>query len=101
RPYLSYFHHINFRSVEIFGIIPWRTELLEAVYQCKQLVFHTEQDCNNFKLAYKCFVSGDSEGNTSETSHKISFHPISIDAQEFSLTADTEKVKHKTQKIKR
>ncbi len=98
RPYMSYFHHIHFPSVEIFGIIPWRTELLEAVYKCKHLVFQTEQDCNNFKLAYKRFVEDNSEMNTS-TSHKISFHPISIDAQGFSLTADNEDVKQQALKI--
>lgn len=99
RPYMSYFHHIHFPSVEIFGIIPWRTELLEAVYKCKHLVFQTEQDCNNFKLAYKRFIDDGSEMNTSETSHKISFHPISIDAQGFSLTTDNKNVKHQAQKI--
>lgn len=99
RPYMSYFHHIHFPSVEVFGIIPWRTELLEAVYKCKHLVFQTEQDCNNFKLAYNRFAANHLKNNTSDTSHKISFHPISIDAQEFSLTAETENVKQLARKI--
>jgi len=102
RPYMSYFHHIHFPSVEVFGIIPWRTELLEAVFKCKHLVFQTEQDCNNFKLAYKHFVSDDSKKSLSGRTrlvNKISFHPISIDAQEFSLTTSTEKVKNTVQKM--
>src|SRR5690606_1219266 len=30
-PHLSYFHHIPFPASEIFGIIPWRNELLDAL----------------------------------------------------------------------
>lgn len=101
RPYMSYFHHIHFPSVEVFGIIPWRNELLKAVAKCKHLVFQTEQDCHNFKQAYNHFIENNVEQNKIKSSNKISFHPISIDADSFSQTSDTEKVKAIAEKIQK
>src|SRR5690606_39091847 len=98
RPYMSYFHHTHFPSVEVFGIIPWRKELLQGIYKCKHIVFQTARDCRNFKQAYQSFVA-DKLTETTIQNH-ISFHPISIDAQDFSNTSNTEKVKDITKKIK-
>ena len=101
--YMSYFHHIHFPAVEMFGIIPWRADLLKAIYKCNHLVFQTERDCNNFKQAYSCFVDGESDRDLLKSEgvdKRISFHPISIDAQEFSLTASSSEVNDIVEKIK-
>ena len=102
-PYLSYFHHIHFPSPEIFGIIPWRTELLDALLKCKHIVFQTEKDCANFKLTSERYASSnylDSVSGTLSNNIKITSHPISIDAFSFSQTAKKDTVKKRCAEIK-
>lgn len=102
RPYMSYFHHTHFPSVEVFGIIPWRKELLQGIYKCKHIVFQTKRDCRNFKQAYQCFVSDQAPEVSPQSSvqNHISYHPISIDAQDFSSISDSPKVKDIANNIK-
>ncbi len=98
--YMSYFHHIHFPAVEVFGIIPWRTELLEAVTKCRHLVFQTERDTVYFRQACKRYLPDNIEQRITQY-NKISFHPISIDTQDFSLTAASVEVRKKRDEMKR
>ena len=85
--YISYFHHIHFPPKEIFNIIPWRIEILKGLLECKHLVFQTKQDADNFITTcnsfHKYLFTKDCllENNFE---YKVSYHPISIDAENFS-----------------
>lgn len=99
--HLSYFHHIHFPAAEVFGIIPWRTDLLEALLKCRHIVFQTEKDCKNFKQACKLYAENNTKDAKQATYTKITHHPISIDAFTFSNTADKPVVQSKIQDIKK
>jgi trehalose 6-phosphate synthase len=42
------FWHIPWPNSEIFGILPWRAELLESMLAADIVGFHTQFHCNNF-----------------------------------------------------
>lgn len=99
---LSYFHHIHFPSPEVFGIIPWRSNLLDALLKCRHIVFQTEKDRVNFKEAcfkYASKAHPDLFNTHSSSGIKISAHPISIDAFDFSQTVQKDSVKKLTDEI--
>lgn len=96
---LSYFHHIHFPSQEVFGIIPWRSDLLDALLKCRHIVFQTEKDRINFKdacLKYASKAHPDLFNTHAPLGIKVSAHSISIDAFDFSQTVQ----KNSVQKMK-
>jgi len=99
---LSYFHHIHFPSQEVFGIIPWRSDLLDALLKCRHIVFQTEKDRVNFKdacLKYASKAHPDLFNTHSSLGTKVSAHPISIDAFDFSQTVQKNAVQTMTREI--
>ncbi len=99
---LSYFHHIHFPSQEVFGIIPWRSDLLEALLKCRHIVFQTEKDRGNFQDAcfkYASNVNPDRFNAHATDGIKVSAHPISIDAFDFSQTVQKTSVQKATHEI--
>lgn len=99
--YTSYFHHIHFPAPEVFGIIPWRAELLNGLLKCGHLVFQTSKDAGNFKRACEQYVV--CNGNVFEKAFpdsKVSHHPISIDAHAFSEMADSPPVQEKGNRLR-
>lgn len=103
-PHLSYFHHIPFPASEIFGIIPWRNELLDALLHCKHLVFQTEKDGINFQRTCERYASPKYIDDVTQTllpSIKIAAHPISIDAFSFEQTAKKSSVLNRSEEIRK
>lgn len=99
---LSYFHHIHFPAPEVFGIIPWRSDLLDALLKCRHLVFQTEKDRVNFKdacLKYASKSHADIFNTYLPNEIKVSAHPISIDAFDFSQTVQKPSVQKMTHEI--
>jgi trehalose 6-phosphate synthase len=45
---ISLFWHIPWPNPEVFGICPWRNEIIEAMLAADVLGFHTQFHCNNF-----------------------------------------------------
>jgi len=100
---LSYFHHIHFPSQEVFGIIPWRSDLLDALLKCRHIVFQTEKDRVNFKDAcfkYASKAHPDLFNTQSPAGIKVSAHPISIDAYDFEQSVLKENVQKMTTEIR-
>lgn len=84
--YISYFHHIHFPPKEIFDIIPWRIEILNGLLQCKHLVFQTQNDASNFIgtcNSYHKYLFDKDTLLENNLEYKVSYHPISIDANYF------------------
>lgn len=78
------FWHIPFPNPEVFGICPWRREILEGLLGSSILGFHTHFHCNNFLDSVDRFIESRVDRETST----ISFHgevtavnryPISIE----------------------
>lgn len=78
------FWHIPFPNPEVFGICPWREELLEGLLGSDILGFHTRFHCNNFLDTVDRFIESRVDRETSTVTHKghvtaIDNYPISIE----------------------
>jgi len=77
------FWHIPWPNAEVFGICPWRTEILEGLLGSSIIGFHTQLHCNNFIEAADRFI--ECQIDREETSVAVGGHttlvrpyPISI-----------------------
>lgn len=78
------FWHIPFPNPEVFGICPWREELLDGLLGGSILGFHTRFHCNNFMDTVDRFIESRIDRETSTISYKghltaINHYPISIE----------------------
>ncbi|HEY1527966.1 MAG TPA: trehalose-6-phosphate synthase [Candidatus Angelobacter sp.] len=98
---LAYFHHIPFPSPDIFGKLPWRSELLRAMLKYNALGFQTSRDLQNFVRCLRRFVASDVRisSGTKEVSIETKAgtlsagtFPISIDYHEFVTQASADAI---------
>lgn len=78
------FWHIPFPNPEVFGICPWREELIDGLLGSSILGFHTRFHCNNFIDAVDRFIESRIDRETSTVSYKgqltaVAHYPISIE----------------------
>lgn len=78
------FWHIPFPNPEVFGICPWRDQLLEGLLGSDILGFHTRFHCHNFLDAVDRFLESRIDRETSTVSLRgsltaINPYPISIE----------------------
>jgi trehalose 6-phosphate synthase len=98
--YLSFFLHIPFPSPDMFGRLPIRQELLEALLEFDHIGFQSARDRRNFIQCVKFLVPGTRRVSYKRQSilHyagrqiKVGYYPISIDFNEFDNAARTTEV---------
>jgi trehalose-6-phosphate synthase len=78
------FWHIPFPNSEVFGICPWREEILEGLLGSSILGFHTRFHCNNFIDSVDRFMESRIDRESSTVSYKkrltaVNHYPISIE----------------------
>lgn len=78
------FWHIPFPNPEVFGVCPWREEILEGLLGSSILGFHTRFHCNNFIESVDRFLESRIDRETSTISYKgaltaVNHYPISIE----------------------
>lgn len=78
------FWHIPFPNPEVFGICPWREELLDGLLGSSILGFHTRFHCNNFIDTVDRYIESRVDRETSTISYKshltaVNHYPISIE----------------------
>lgn len=78
------FWHIPFPNPEVFGICPWRDELLNGLLGSDILGFHTRFHCNNFLDTVDRFIESRVDRETSTITNKgqltsVDSYPISIE----------------------
>ncbi len=78
------FWHIPFPNPEVFGICPWRQEILDGLLGGSILGFHTRFHCNNFIDAVDRFLESRIDRDTSTISYggrltAVNHYPISIE----------------------
>lgn len=78
------FWHIPFPNPEVFGVCPWRKELLEGLLGSSILGFHTPFHCNNFVATVDRVLEARIDRDTSTISHQgrptvVAAYPISIE----------------------
>lgn len=78
------FWHIPFPNPEVFGICPWREEIVEGLLGSSILGFHTRFHCNNFLDTVDRFLESRIDLETSTISYRssltvVNHYPISIE----------------------
>lgn len=78
------FWHIPFPNPEVFGICPWREELIDGLLGSSILGFHTRFHCNNFLDTVDRFIESRIDRETSTISYgghitEVDNYPISIE----------------------
>lgn len=52
---IAFFHHTPFPSSDIFGVLPWRTEITESLLACDHVGFHIPRYAENFASVARAF----------------------------------------------
>ncbi len=78
------FWHIPFPNPEVFGVCPWREELIQGLLGSSIIGFHTRFHCNNFLDTIDRFVESRIDRETTTVSHNgnltiVNHYPISIE----------------------
>jgi len=78
------FWHIPWADPQLFGICPWRKELLEGMLGASILGFHTQSDCNNFVESVERFL----EARTDREQNAIVQHGRSTLVRPYPISLD-------------
>src|SRR5690606_35111231 len=52
---IAFFHHTPFPSSDIFGVLPWRTEITESLLCCDRVGFHIPRYAEHFGSVARAF----------------------------------------------
>jgi alpha,alpha-trehalose-phosphate synthase [UDP-forming] len=99
------FWHIPWPNPEAFRICPWQKELLEGLLSNDLLGFHIRYHCNNFMDTVARALEARIDSEKSEVIHNghrtaVRPFPISVDYDEISQSAQSEKVAEEITRIK-
>jgi trehalose 6-phosphate synthase/phosphatase len=91
---IGYFLHIPFPALEVFRILPWRTEVIEGMLGADLIGFHTRSYARHFRDAALELSRAESapEPEYLEFSGRrirVGAYPIGIDARDFERRAHT------------
>lgn len=53
---IAFFHHTPFPASDMFGILPWRKEILQSLLCCDRIGFHTPRYAENFASCARAFI---------------------------------------------
>ncbi|MGA1253769.1 MAG: glucosylglycerol-phosphate synthase [Burkholderiaceae bacterium] len=53
---IAFFHHTPFPASDMFGILPWRKEILESLLTCDRIGFHAPRYAENFASCARSFI---------------------------------------------
>lgn len=59
---IFFFHHTPFPSSDIFGVLPWRTEIAESLLACDRVGFHVPRYAENFAAVARAFAGATTAG---------------------------------------
>jgi glucosylglycerol-phosphate synthase len=53
---IAFFHHTPFPASDMFGILPWRKEILTSLLACNRVGFHAPRYAENFAACARSFI---------------------------------------------
>ncbi|MEZ4413986.1 MAG: glucosylglycerol-phosphate synthase [Gemmatimonadales bacterium] len=59
---ICFFHHTPFPSSDIFGVLPWRTEIAASLLNCDRVGFHIPRYAENFAAVARAFGGATTAG---------------------------------------
>ncbi|MGB4399616.1 MAG: bifunctional alpha,alpha-trehalose-phosphate synthase (UDP-forming)/trehalose-phosphatase [Daejeonella sp.] len=101
---IGFFLHIPFPSVEIFRLLPWRSELLSGMLGADLLGFHTFNDVRHFLETVTQFLPVASSANTIALEDRVVVaepFPMGIDSEKYNSLPEKKKVKKHIDELKR
>lgn len=101
---IGFFLHIPFPPVELFGHLPWRTQIIEGILGSDLIGFQTKASLNNFKEAAEKYAKAKTIGNEIRFRGRrilIKDFPITIDVDRYEQAARNPKVIQKTKDLKK
>lgn len=100
---IGFFLHIPFPSLELFHLIPWRTELLEGLLGADLIGFHTFDDVQHFTHACARLLHVNLSSNIISLPNRLvvaEAFPMGIDEQKYASLAQSGAVKQEIEKLK-
>lgn len=101
-PVIGFFLHIPFPSLEIFRLLPWRTQILEGLMGADLLGFHAWDYAGHFLASTRFLLGYDSSmGRITgpDTVTKVDVFPMGIDYDRFAGTAGSAEVDREIRKL--
>ena len=107
---IAFFLHIPFPPAETFKRMPWRTEILNALFYYDLIGFQTPWDKQNFLDAVKFLIKDAKIKNENKSvssikvgdmKSKAGSFPISMDFNEFSIPSKNPQIDIKTKEIQK
>lgn len=100
---IGFFLHIPFPSVELFRLLPWRSELISGMLGADLLGFHTFNDVRHFLETATQFLPVTSSANTITLEERILVaepFPMGIDSDKYNSLPGQQKVKQRIKELK-
>jgi trehalose 6-phosphate synthase/phosphatase len=103
---IGFFWHVPFPEPSVFGILPWRTPLLQGMLGSDVIGFHLESYARNFLACVERFVGApvDYDHGTVRFQGRdirVVAWPIGTDAQQFEALARSPEVQMRAGRIRR
>lgn len=100
---IGFFLHIPFPPLEIFGQIPWRSQIVTGLLGADLVGFQRPADTANFLRAVRRYTSHPTRGysvNVSGRTVRAATYPISIDTEGFAAIAQDPAVVKRSEEIR-
>jgi trehalose 6-phosphate synthase len=107
--HLAYFHHVPFPCPDVFAVLPWHDEILEALTYFNTLGFQTLKDRDNFIACLRHYLPSVQVRHETPEAVNVRFdnhcvtvgaYPISMNYEEFASAAADPAVDAMTQAIR-
>ena len=101
-PMIGFFLHIPFPSIEIFRLLPWRTELIEGMLGADLIGFHTWEYAGHFLASTRFLLGYDSwmgRITAGDRVSRVDAFPMGIDYARFAGTAVKPEVDREVEKL--
>ncbi len=103
-PTIGFFLHIPFPSIEMFRLLPWRSELTEGVLGSDLIGFHTWEYAGHFLSSTRFLLGLDSwmgRITAGDRVCRVDAFPMGIDYERFAGTAVKPEVEKEVEKLDR
>ncbi len=101
---IAFFWHIPWPPWEMFGNIPWRTDIMDGMLNSDFIGFHTVSLKENFLYCAKRIGRDVNEENSTvsdgDNTAKVDFIPLGVDFDKFDSLASSESNKKKARELR-
>ncbi|MBN1855707.1 MAG: bifunctional alpha,alpha-trehalose-phosphate synthase (UDP-forming)/trehalose-phosphatase [Dehalococcoidia bacterium] len=101
-PTIGFFLHIPFPSIEMFRMLPWRTEILEGIMASDLVGFHTWDYAGHFLASVRFLLGHESWMGripVGDRSTRVDVFPMGIDYSRFASAANSPEVEKEVDKL--